>query len=142
MKHESNSVGRIFESAFNDVEVEEIEYDQNWGNATGYFDYATEVSLSPGEIRKTQDETNRRLILIGTRFGTVVVFDRFSGQTNGGVYVSNIPGNNELISALVPLSAIAPLGMINILGARDHITDNIGVKIEKFAKLFEEKKDE
>ena len=83
----SNLPGKIFQRIFQQIQ-NEIPFDPSWANGTGYLDGAVSHTLPPGKMAKTIDNYDRRVILIGTRFGTVVVFDRYQGQTDGGVYVS------------------------------------------------------
>lgn len=128
-----NAVGSIFTERYNQVAVE-IDFDPKWANGTGYYDYAVEaVDLKPGEMAKSFDaSTGRRIILIGTRFGCVVVFDRYSNQDKGGVYVTNEP-NEFVIKQFVPSGSIGEHSMYVLLGSWG-IETNLGKTIEKMAK--------
>ena len=119
----SNLPGKIFQRIFHEIQTE-VPFDPSWANGTGYLDGAVSHPLPPG---KTTDNYDRRVILIGTRFGTVVVFDRYRGQTDGGVYVSNRP-NSTTIDALMTGTAIGGGEMACVLG--DYVP-NIGETIEK-----------
>ena len=122
----SNLPGKIFQRIFQQIQ-NEIPFDPSWTNGTGYLDGAVSHPLPPGKMAKTIDNYDRRVILIGTRFGTVVVFDRYQGQTDGGVYVSNRP-QSVTIGALMTGTAIGGGEMACVLG--DWVP-NIGETIEK-----------
>ena len=122
----SNLPGKIFQRIFQQIQ-NEIPFDPSWVNGTGYLDGAVSHPLPPGKMAKTIDNYDRRVILIGTRFGTVVVFDRHQGQTDGGVYVSNRP-QSVTIGALMTGTAIGGGEMACVLG--DWVP-NIGETIEK-----------
>lgn len=57
-----------------------IAFDPKWANGTGYLDHAVkaDLGLRPGDIAKSTDNDDRRIIFIGTRFGNVVLFERYS----------------------------------------------------------------
>lgn len=128
-----NAVGAIFTERYNQVTTV-IDFDPKWANGTGYYDHAVEkVDLKPGEMAKSFDAgTSRRIILIGTRFGSVVVFDRYTNQGEGGVYVTNEPAN-FVIKQFVPSGSIGEHSMYVLLGSWG-IETNLGKTIEKMAK--------
>ena len=126
MSTNSNLPGSIFQRIFREIQTE-VPFDPSWTNGTGYLDGAVSHTLSPGEMVKTIDNYDRRVILIGTRYGTVAVFDRYQGQTDGGVYVSNRP-RSTTIDALMTGTAIGGGEMACILGDSG---PNIGEMIEK-----------
>ena len=132
MNATKNAVGSTFTERYNEIS-KEIPFDPKWANGTGYYDYAVKmVKLEPGEMAKSFDTgTARRIILIGTRFGTVVVFDRYSNQGEGGIYVTNEP-SNFVIKQFVPSSAVGEHSMYVLLGSWN-IKTNIGYTIEKMA---------
>lgn len=126
MSTKSNLPGSIFQRIFREIQTE-VPFDPSWANGTSYLDGAVDYPLSPGEMVKTTDNYGRRVIMIGTRFGTVVVFDRYQGQTDGGVYVSNRP-QSATIDALMTGTAIGGGEMACVLG---DFVPNIGETIEK-----------
>lgn len=130
-----NSIGNIFNNTFNNAEVEGIEFNPSWKNGTGYFDNAVYVDLQPGEMRKCRDDQGRRLILIGTRFKTIVVFDRFKNQEDDGVYVTNFK-KNVLLGTLLSGNSVGEQEMITLMGSWGNLKHNIGRKIEQIAELF------
>ena len=131
MSTNSNLPGSIFQRIFREIQTE-VPFDPSWANGTGYLDGAVYHPLPPGKMAKTIDNYDRRVILIGTRFGTVVVFDRYRGQTDGGVYVSNRP-RSVAIDALMTGTAIGGGEMACVLG---DFVPNIGEMIEEiYAEL-------
>lgn len=135
----ANGPGRIFNATFNRPEVIDVEFNPAWNNGTGYFDAAvfSEVPglYTNGRVGRCFDDSGRRLLIIKTRFGNVIVFDRFSHQTDGGVYVTNSPVN-PLIRLVVSGSSVGETEMIALFGGWGILEDNLGFAIEKIAKLF------
>ena len=121
----TNIVDKIFTEAFE--AAASIDFNPEWANGTGYYDTAVYEPLEIAEVRKTITDNDRRMLLIGTRFGTVVVFDRYSGPDHR-VFVSNTP-RNVLIDTLVPSGAIGERAMAIITGGWSP-SDNIGKLIE------------
>lgn len=79
-----------FEEMYNSP-INEIPFNESWHNGTGYYDFATKVDVPIGVVMKSYDPTTkRRLLFIGTRLGTVVVFERYEGGKSG-IYVMNAP---------------------------------------------------
>lgn len=127
--------GRVFQMVFENEKVPEITYNPAWGNGTGYFDHAVELAeLEIGEVRKCRDSNDRRLLLVGTRFGTIVVFDRFINQVAGGVYVINAPRSELIDLAINSCGGLGESDMVRILGSWGMIDQNIGHRIEAVAK--------
>lgn len=128
----SNAPGRIFNDAFKAILAtsEPLGFEDGWRNGTGYFDNAIKVKLEPGEMKVSYDPIVRRMLFIGTRFGTIVVFDRFPDQVDGGVYVCNKP-RNAIIEMVTGGSALGESEMLNLCGGWGNLKDNIGFKIEQ-----------
>lgn len=120
-----------------------IPYDVNWNNGTGYFDKAVDVKLEPGQRAKsfTAGENNRKLIFIGTIFGAVVLFERYT-DGNNGVIVSNTSGEVRQLN-LVPSGRLGADQITEIMGAFVHAdaTDffeygNVNNRISQMVDLF------
>lgn len=134
MGNSSNLSGTnvAFYKAYNMASVQPIDFDPAWKNGTGYFDHATKVALPPGLVRCSQCPTTRRdILLVGTRFGTVVVFQRYTDPSSG-IFVSNWPKAfpstiREYLDAVSSLSARA---IQRLVGSPDD-TFNIGDMIEE-----------
>ena len=89
-----------FVASFNAVQ-KEVEYNPKWENGTGYLDHAVKGDHAPellcGEMAKSVSTKGRRIVLIGTRFGNIVLFDRYSDPESKAV-VSNMP--NQITTLL------------------------------------------
>ena len=119
-----------------------VNYNNNWGNGTEYLDNATEVSVPKDEIFKFTDEFGRKGVLIGTRFGTVVVFQRINNYLQSPV-VFNIPESRTIKTLMGRDNPLSLETLENITGMYaiswrvcSHGT-NIGATIEAIAKDFE-----
>lgn len=126
----TNYEGQLFNKVFNAIE-DVIEFDPKWENGTGYFDHVRKAPVEIGALKASRDTYGRRIILIGTRYGTVGIFDRFKGQTEDGIYVMNVPSRNTLIKELLGHSNLTYEQMVVAIGRRS----NLGLLIEE---IFEE----
>lgn len=94
-----------FDAAFDSIQTE-LQYNPAWANGTGYYDNAVsgddKVVVPAGEFAKSQAPmpNGRKLIFVGTVFGTIVVFARYTGA-EGGMYVYNT--NYHLDTVVVPV---------------------------------------
>lgn len=87
----------VFVNAWNRI-TREVEFSRDWHNGTGYFDGVTkaDLGLEPGQIAKSQadGEDLRRMIIIGSRFGNIVIFERYTPEDDDNeniVVVNNAP---------------------------------------------------
>jgi hypothetical protein len=76
------NANEIFSAHFNKI-ARELPFDSAWNNGTGYFDAlvtADIADLEVGEMAKsyTGDVNRRRIIIMKTVLGNVVVFDRYT----------------------------------------------------------------
>lgn len=69
-----------------------IEFKSEWANGTGYLDGAVSEKLDgvDGTVYISIDDRQRKIILVKTCFGNVVVFQRYSNGEHGAV-VGNVP---------------------------------------------------
>lgn len=85
-----NEINQVFTKAYNECK-RDLPFNPEWSNGTGYFDFAvyskqgviTAPKLGNGEMARsntTADGSGRRILIIGTRLGNMVVFDRFTEQ--------------------------------------------------------------
>lgn len=84
-------VQQSFEKAFDNVA--KVEFDTSWHHGD-YMNGAVHYKLDPGVIvgSTAAGKDARRMLLIGTRAGTVVIFERYSPNGDSGfVLVSNTP---------------------------------------------------
>lgn len=79
-----------------------VAFDPKWNNGTGYYDYAVkaDLGLKPGQMAKCESvaPNSRRIIFIGTRWGNVVLFERYSPKEDGSrseIIVCNMPSRME-----------------------------------------------
>lgn len=110
-----------FNNIYNSELVASIVFSESWKNGTGYYDRATEVEVPVGVVVKSYDETTKRkLLLIGTRLGAIVIFERYSEGAKG-IYVSNTP-------ACMPSSFVRILGLGSSINHNDfeHLLGNPG----------------
>lgn len=77
-----------FNTAFDSIN-NTVEFKQSWSNGTGYYDNAVH-DFEITEISKTTDPKNRKMILVPTPVGNVVVFERYTDGAHG-IIVSNAP---------------------------------------------------
>lgn len=83
-----------------------ITFNPTWKNGTGYLDGAVEAQLAVGEAVKCVDDYGRRVILIGTRFGTCVFFERtvYEEGQEDVTMVNNVPTKLRMMITDGPLS--------------------------------------
>ena len=69
-----------------------VEFDPEWANGTGYYDGLTDIHFEGVGIRHFIDKANRVGLILPTKAGNLVMFQRY---TNGGsgVVVSNYHQN-------------------------------------------------
>lgn len=131
----SNAPGKIFSNTYDKIS-KVIEYNPSWENnseSSSFISFNSSVdliTLVPGELAKSISSSGHRLIFIGTRFGTIVVFDKYKNQSDNGVYMSNTP-NYFTLTKLVPKGPISESDMIFLFGSWYNIKENIGWAIER-----------
>lgn len=117
-----------------------VEFDTVWSNGTGYYDGACKVEIPEGTWCWSLDAvTNRFLILIGTRFGTVVVFERYQHGSKTPVIVSNTPRKGYVIWQMAGLNGqLNERVLLHTLGDPEFPSaySNIGIQIEQMSQLF------
>lgn len=69
-----------------------IEYDPKWANGTGYYDGLTAVPFEGTYVRHFIDQADRIGLILPTRAGNLVLFQRFTAG-EAGVVVSNCHEN-------------------------------------------------
>lgn len=137
-----NEVNDVFSRAFNSC-TKEIPFKKDWSNGTGYFDFAVYGEHAPklanGELVRSISPGGRRLLIVGTRLGNLVVFDRFAEQAAGqkgdhnAVFVRNTTSIiNE--GGWFSESALDDYEMEIAVGAGDQI--NLGKRLEMLWSAF------
>ncbi len=115
-----------------------IPFDPEWKNGTGYLDGAINVKLAAGVCAKSYDDFNRRIILIGTPVGTIVLFDRHTGnddpEKENIVVVINRPWS---LARLLPEGSQSDDEFNRIVGYTQE--SNIGAVLAKIIKTVNKK---
>lgn len=92
---------RYFDSHYANIETE-IAFDSQWCNGTGYFDNATHmVQLAPAALAVSTDPYGRKIILVGTRHGTCVFFERYARDNEVQEQITVVSNTPKALRALV-----------------------------------------
>lgn len=130
-----NRFNEIYESTTREVICQPM-----WHTGTGYMngivrDKQLRDLVKTGEVARTQDVHGRKMILIGTRFGICVVFQRYSNQPHHR-HIVHVP-EPMVRFRLVQKGSGRPVDentMDELFGyGRDY---NIGCRIEDFARFL------
>lgn len=128
-----------FDQCFNHADTLAVEFNPAWQNNQGYFNHAVRGEHAPmvaeGRIVKSTDQFGRKLLIIGTRCGNCVVFERHCGVAIGSdtIYVGNYPLALTKLR-ISPHGAITEDGMISLIGTEFGERDNIGKRLAEFLK--------
>lgn len=115
-----------FEEAY--ANVRQVAYQKEWRHGS-YMNGACQYKLDPGVVvcSKADAPDNRRMLLIGTRAGTVVVFERFTPRYDEEfVLVSNAPAALRFI---IPSGRIEEGTFVNVINPYKP-TENMGSRLE------------
>ena len=118
-----------------------LPFNAEWENGTGYFNnavFSQDIALAPGEMAKSIDTSNRKIVLIGTRFGNVVLFERYFGGKND-VITSNVPPEVTDLFLNSSLGSKTSEEVIELLLGQSFSSNpiNIGLKIEEMFSAWE-----
>lgn len=121
-----------FEEAY--ANVRQVPFQKEWKHGS-YMNGACQYSLEPGVVvcSMAPAPDNRRMLLIGTRCGTAVIFERYSPRYDEAfVLVSNAPAEVRFI---LPSGSIEDQTFCNVINAHKP-TENMGSRLEAacFAK--------
>lgn len=135
-----NAPGRVFYSCLEKI-PESVPFDSGWSNGTGYYDGAVNAPVPVSKWVWSYDPiTNRFIVLIGTRFGTVAIFERYThGTSKAPVIVCNVPRKGYTIWQTAGLnSQLGERVLTHVLGDPEFstIAPNIGMIVETLARLF------
>jgi hypothetical protein len=126
----------VFFGRFDAIETV-IPFNPNWANGTGYFDNAVRgkncVHLPPGVCAKSIAKDGRKMIFVGTRFGVVVMFQRYTD--NADFFVHNAPTDIDHLGLYNTSGQRRLEDVRRIVGDDDMGVDNLGHLIEKIFKL-------
>jgi hypothetical protein len=130
--------GKIFSARY--ISLPFIEFDESWLKENIYYDNIHQnIKLKSGEMVASYDEkNNKRLIIIGTMFGLIVVYDRYANQTNNGSYRYNVENcQNKIFHVILSGGGISTMQMNLLLGKKfDSTNKNIGHVLEEMASTF------
>lgn len=135
-------MSKIFNDAFADLTINAdiLPFNPLWSNGTGYFDNAVDGRHAPAlaegrvvtSVQTTENGTGRRLIMIGTCYGNVVLFDRYNGE--GSVIVYNVPqALEQLFMGSMCSGAQSEDQLLTLLGNKFY--DNVGERLRNAAKF-------
>ena len=130
----------LFQKVFSNTKTETIPFNPKWSNGTGYFDHAVEGEeapvLAPGCIVKTATPSGRKILIIGTPIGNVVIFQRYDDCED--IYVKNTTTFIEELGWF-DSSRLDIRQMSIALGDYADGRDNIGFKIKRINDACEKK---
>ena len=71
------SFDKVYEST-----KKKVPYDSKWENGTGYLNGLCNemLGLKIGEVAKTVDGAERKILMMGTPYGNIVIFQRYTGK--------------------------------------------------------------
>jgi hypothetical protein len=101
----NGDIEKKFGALYDSLEDSVIEFNPAWKNGTGYFDGAVraDFGLAPGKMARSYcPDSQRRIIVIGTPKGNMVMFERYSSsvidrQSFVIVYNTNRTVEDELV---------------------------------------------
>ena len=133
-------MSKTFQAMFEKIQTV-IPFNAEWNNGTGYFnDIVSQdtVKLENGQMAKSTDTSNRKIVMVGTRFGNVVLFERYSGGLND-VITSNVPPEVSKLFGGSSLGSKTSEEVIELLLGQTYssIPKNIGIKIEEMFSAWE-----
>ena len=131
---------KSFYTAFSQVTAS-IPFNENFNNGTGYLDNCQEGEhapiVAPGQIVKTETLKGRKILIVGTRFGNAVIFERYTNAIaeDTNVIVGNLPKEVEQLylgSAVGTNLAQDNITLFLLLGEPKYasIHPNVGERIE------------
>lgn len=124
----ANAADQLFTQAYD--KAYDIDFQSNWANGTGYFDHAVSGDRAPkvsyGVFARSKDEYGRRILILGTRLGNVVIFDRYGDDR--GIFTFN--ADMMLLRGFkICHTALTEEAMCDLVGD-GKIVDNIGQRLE------------
>jgi hypothetical protein len=120
-----------FTNAFNAISSE-IPFNPTWANGTDYFNGATALDIGVGKrVKATCTSSKRRLIMVGTKLGTCVAFERFTPDIGEAfVVVSNTP---HMLNVFIPSGSMDENTFQNNFG---NDSSNVGTQLHRLEKAL------
>lgn len=118
----------------------DIAFNPDWSNGTGYYDGAVNAEipeLEVGEIGRARSpaQNNRRILIIKTQFGNVVVFERMTPAEDGtlkGPLAINMPDLVRHSEMIGTEGALTMDQLVDIFGNGVHPVYNVGIRLRDF----------
>ena len=129
---ETKMSNTTFSKAFARLE-NSIPFNPAWKNRTGYLDNAVH-DKSITITSTTIDDFGRKVIIVPTTVGNVVVFERFSGGDRG-IIVSNAPRQVASLGAGLDLHGSLGDNELEFYLGTEWGTSHIGQRIDDLLKL-------
>ena len=120
----------------------DIAYKAEWENGTGYLNGLVDEALPQleiGEIARTVTEKGRRVLVVKTRFGNVVLFERYIAEADGALKGPIVQNTPRLVHKSEMFSAQSALTMDDLTDALGDgwCKDNVGLRLENFFRQVE-----
>lgn len=130
-----SEASKTFSNLFDYIK-EEVPFNPDWANGTGYFDGLSRntklLKLENGQRVKAVDEHGRRLIIVGTRLGNCVVFERYSDNAN--IIVCNLP---HQVKVVFDLQGSLDTHQVSFIAGQTYNADySINSRIECMSECF------
>lgn len=137
----------VFDRAFNQI-TKAIKYDRTWSDGKGYHGPFLELRgdfhfLPMGDVMRSITPGGRRLIMIKTRYGMVMVSERYMPGDKRGQHIV-VEAGQWIISFFDDYfekdglcEPVSGLNLLAVLGHENVETQNIGFLIENFRELSE-----
>lgn len=123
----------IFTCIFN--KARPIPFNRAWSNGTGYFNYATDSDEAPvvgaGAVVSSTAPGGRRILIVGTKLGNVVVFQRYDNRDD--LFVCHAPTVLLMAFSIVSEDKLSVSNLITLLGD-GMLKQNIGIRINDILK--------
>jgi hypothetical protein len=125
------SIAAFFDARF-DAITKTLNYNPSWEREAyldeAMFDKVLAAKMGVGKFAKTTDANGRKIIIVGTRYGVVLVFQRYGGDSEHLVY--HMPWKIQTLRQVEP-GFLSMSGLHKLLG--DEIEPNVGVWSEAMA---------
>jgi hypothetical protein len=112
----------------------EVPFNESWSNGTGYFDAAVAGEHAPklgnGTMVRSVTPSGRKILIIGSRLGNIVVFQRYTNRTD--VIVTNIP--DDLREQLIIDNHVATREQAIFLIGDGGYFRNLGTRLDELYK--------
>ena len=123
------NVNMYFEQAFAQC-TQEIAFNPAWHNGTGYFDNCAEGAKAPavcnGTPVKCISDDGRKIIILGTIAGRVVVFQRHAQAPTSAIVLNVADDVKDHFDKLIPSSALTLADLKALFGDKATGSKNVG----------------